>query len=160
MKQIPKSVDEHISNARYYLSAADKHPAPTQNAVLILLLLVAWENIVLADHDLSSWASETNTSPEMRKSHSAKLQKLPAVTRIILDPKGSPSKEITFSTGHDFEELRKACQYGSNTESKDVQQIFKSGWHLDGLRNGLINKIEWTEMMLEIYRKELLTTSE
>jgi len=55
--------------------------------------------------------------------------------------------------GHDFEELRMACQYGSNTESKDVQQIFKSGWHLDGLRNGLINKIKWTEMMLKIYNE-------
>ena len=151
MKKIPKSVSEHIANAKHYLEAADKHPAPTQNAVLILLLLIGWENIVIADHELSAWANEANLDPQIRKSHALKFKDLPGVTRIILGPKGTIPKEVNFSTGHDFEELRMACQYGSNTESKDIAKIFKSGWHLDNLRNGLINKIGWEEMMLKIY---------
>lgn len=155
MKQIPNSVIEHISNAKYYLAAADKHPAPTQNAVLILLLLVAWENIVIADHELSAWATETLADPNIRKSHAAKLKDIPVVKRIIVGPKGTVPKEIDFSTGHDFEELRMACQYGSNTESKDVQKIFQTGWHLDELRNGLINKISWVEVVLKAQQRVL-----
>lgn len=151
MKKIPKSVSDHIANAKYYLEAADKHPQPTQNAALILLLLVGWENIAIADHELGAWATDTNMDPQIRKSHAAKFKDLPSVTRTILGPSGTPPKDVEFSTGHDFEELRMACQYGSNTESKDVSQIFKSGWHLDGLRNGLIQKIQWEEMMLKVY---------
>lgn len=60
MKPIPDSVKAHISNARYYLEAADKHPAPTKDAVHTLLLLVAWENIVIADTELSAWANEAD----------------------------------------------------------------------------------------------------
>ena len=153
MKKIPNSVYDHIANAKYYLDAADKHPQPTKDAVLILLLLVGWENIAIADHDLSVWVSDTNTDPSIRKSHAPKLKKLREVTRIILGPSGTAPKEVKFATGHDFEELRMAVQYGSNTESKDVSKVFKTGWHLDDLRNGLINKISWTEMMLEIYKK-------
>jgi len=152
MKNIPKSVSEHIANAKYYLDAADKHPQPTQNAALILLLLVGWENIVIADHELGAWANQADIDPQIRKSHAAKLKNVPDVTRIIVGSSGMPPKEIVFSTGHDFEELRMACQYGSNTESKDVSQIFKTGWHLDELRNGLIEKIKWEETMLEIYQ--------
>jgi len=154
MRQIPKSVSEHIANARYYLRAADKHPYPTENAVLILLLLVGWENIVLADHELSAWADETNTEPSIRKSHAAKLKDLPTLTRTIIEPSGT-LREIEFSTGHDFEELRMATQYGSNTESKSVENIFNKGWHLDGLRNGLINKIEWVEVVLNAQQQAL-----
>lgn len=153
MKPIPDSVKAHISNARYYLEAADKHPAPTKDAVHTLMLLVAWENIVIADTELSAWANEADVDERIYKSHATKYKELPQVTRTILGPSGTPPKEVKFSSGRDFEELRMATQYGSNTEGKDLRVLFERGWHLDGLRRGLINKIEWTEMMVDIYEK-------
>lgn len=153
MKAIPDSVKAHISNARYYLEAADKHPSPTKDAVHILLLLTGWENIAIADEELSAWAREEEVDERLYKSHAVKYKKVPKVTRIILGPSGTKPREITFSGGRNFEELRMACQYGSNTEGKEVRELFKKGWHLDGLRNGLIHRIGWVEMMVGIYEK-------
>ena len=36
---------------------------------------------------------------------------------------------------------------------KDLRVLFDRGWHLDGLRNGLIHKIEWVETMVSIYER-------
>lgn len=152
MKPIPQSINEHIANARHYLQAADKHIQPAENAIIILLLLVGWENIVIADHELSAWATEADIDPSILKSHASKLKHLPKVTRVIVGPNGTKPKVVEFSTGHAFEELRMAAQYGSNTESKNVEEIFKKGWDLDELRNGLINKIGWVEVVLKTQR--------
>lgn len=151
MKKIPKSILDHISNAKYYREAADKHPTPTQDAINILLLIIGWENIVIANEELKSWATNVKVAGSFYKSHSVKLKKIPQVTRIVLGPSGTKPVEINVSKGKDFEKLRMMCQYGSNTETKEVKELFKSGWHTDGLRNGLIAKIRWVEMLIEIY---------
>lgn len=150
MKPIPNSIKEHISNAKYYLEAADKHPAPTKDAVHILLLLIGWENIVIADEELGAWAKEEDVDKKIYKSHARKFIKMPEVTRIILDSTGTKTREFRFSSGKDFEELRMACQYGSNTET-EVRELFKTGWHLDRLRNGLISKIGWIKVLVSAY---------
>lgn len=151
MNAIPESIKDHISNAKYYLKAADQHPSPTQAAAHIQLLLVAWENIVIADAELTAWVDEDSVDEKIYKDHARKFKDAPKITRIILGPRGVEPREIEFSTGKEFSDLRMACQYGSNTESKDVNEIFKTGWHVDGFRNALIERIEWTEKMVEIY---------
>lgn len=132
MKAIPDSVKAHISNAHYYLEAADKHPAPTKDAVHTLLLLVGWENIVIADEELSAWANEADVDERIYKSHATKYKDLPVVSRTILGPSGTPPRQVNFSSGRNFEELRMACQYGSNTEGKRsacfVRSWLASGW--------------------------------
>ena len=153
MKPIPNSIKESISNAKYYLEAADKHPAPTKDAVHILLLLIGWENIVIADEELGAWAKEEDVDKKIYKNHARKFRKMPEVTRIILGQTGTKTKEVRFSSGKDFQELRIACQYGSNTETKEVRELFKSGWHLDSLRNRLIIKIRWIERLVSAYEK-------
>lgn len=153
MKPIPESVKERISNAEYYLEAADKHPSPVQEAVHILLLLVAWENIVIADAELEAWAGEEDIDEKVYKDHAHKFKDAPEITRNILGPNDTKPREVKFSTGREFSELRMACQYGSNTESKDVEQIFKTGWDVDNFRNTLIEKIGWVEAMVKTYEK-------
>lgn len=151
MRPIPNSVREHISNAEYYLEAAEKHPVPTRNAVYILLLLTGWENIALADAELGAWAKKDDVDKKMYKSHASKHKKTPEIRRIILGPRGTKPKVVSYSTGRDFEKLRMACQFGSNTESVEVKEIFKSGWHLDGLRNKLIGEIKWIRILTGAY---------
>lgn len=150
MKKMPNSIIEHILNAEYYREAADKHPAPTKDAVHILLLLIGWENIIVADEELKAWATEADVDEKVYKSHARKFRNIPEVTRIIIGANGK-AKEVRFSSGRDFEELRMACQYGSNTETKEVRELFKTGWHLDRLRNGLISKIGWLKTMIAAY---------
>lgn len=151
MRLMPDSVREHISNAEYYLEAAEKHPVPTRNAVYILLLLIGWENIALADAELGAWAKKDDVDEKMYKSHASKHRKTPEIRRIILGPLGTKPRIIRFSTGRDFEVLRTACQYGSNTEGKEVKEIFKSGWHLDRLRNKLIGEIKWIKTLTSAF---------
>lgn len=153
MKPIPDSVEEHISNARYYLEAADMHPSPTQDAVHILLLLTGWENIAIADAELDAWASEEDVDKKIDKDHAHKFKDAPTITRVIVGQSDTKTRVINFSDGRSLAELRMACQYGSNTESKDVREIFKTGWQVDTFRNVLIGKIEWVEKMLKIYRQ-------
>lgn len=152
MKKMPNSIREHVLNAEYYLEAADKHPSPTKDAVHTLLLLTGWENIVIADEELKAWVKKDEVDDKVYKSHARKFRDIPEVTRIIISPTGKP-KEVRFSTGRDFEALRMACQYGSNTETKDVRELFKSGWHLNKLRNGLISKIGWIKVIISAYEE-------
>lgn len=155
MKALPDSIKAHASNARYYLEAADRLPAPTRDAAHVLMLLIGWENIVIADEEMSAWANQADVDEKIYKSHSTKYKDLPEVTRTILGPSGTPPRTVRFSSGRNFEELRMVCQYGSNTEGKNVRELFNRGWHLDRLRNGLINKIGWVEMQIKIYEDML-----
>ncbi len=155
MKPMPDSVKDHISNAHYYLKAAAKFPPPTQNAAHILLLLISWENIVIADSELSAWATRSDVNPQVYKDHAHKYKDAPEIHRIILGPSGTKPREIRFSSGRDFAELRLACQYGSNTESKKVSTIFNRDWDADDFQRALVSKIGWIEALIGIYEKEL-----
>lgn len=152
MKPIPDSVRDHINNAEYYLTAAGKLPSPTQDAAHILLLLIGWENITIADEELNAWATGEDVDKKIYKDHARKFKNAPEVLRVIVGSSGTPAKEVRFQTGRDFEELRLACQYGSNTESKDVAKIFSRGWHADGLERELGNKIKWLRTILGAYK--------
>ncbi|OGK41580.1 hypothetical protein A3A74_08155 [Candidatus Roizmanbacteria bacterium RIFCSPLOWO2_01_FULL_35_13] len=152
MKKMPNSIGEHILNAEYYLEAAGKHLPPTKDAVHILLLLIGWENLVIADEELKAWVKKEDVDEKVYRSHVRKFRDVPEVTRVIIGPTGK-AKEVRFSSSRDFEELRMACQYGSNTESKNVKELFKSGWHLDRLRNGLISKIGWMKVIISAYEE-------
>jgi hypothetical protein len=157
MKPIPKSVKEHISNAQHFLDAAKKFPPPTDGSVQILLLLVAWENITIADKELSAWADGGLTDTKLHKDHATKLKDAPEIVRVILGPAGAKAREITISTGHDLAALRLACQYGSDIDSKDVKELFARGWHTDTFRRALIEKIQWVEM--EVSMQEQITNA-
>ena len=145
--KMPKSIREHTSNAEYYLSAANKHPTPTRNAVQILLLLIGWENIVIADEELNAWVRKEGVASAVYKSHARKLKDIPEVIKVIINSNGK-GKKISFSSGRKFKKLRLMCQYGLNTGNKAVADLFKSGWHTDKLRNGLISKIGWLKVYI------------
>lgn len=151
MNAIPTSVKDHISNARYYLEAADKFRPPTRNAAHILLLLIAHENIEIAKEELISWAQKTTPNKELYKSHAYKFKKARPITQIISGQKGVPPKTCTYSTGADFAKLLLICRYGFKTGSKALKLIFNRGWHTDSFRNSLIGNIKWEEMMIGIY---------
>lgn len=152
MRKIPTSIKDHISNAHYYLEAANKFPPPTRDAIHILLLLTAWENIQIAQEELSAWAQQTITSKKLYKSHAYKFEKArKSITRIILGPPGTPARTIEYSSSTDFEKLILICRYGLKTGSKELANIFERGWHSDAFERSLINKIGWEEMMIEVY---------
>jgi hypothetical protein len=153
MNAIPASVKEHISNARYYLEAADKFPPPTRNAVHILLLLIAHENIEQAKEELSSWAQKTSPNEKLYKSHAYKFKKVRPIQQIILGERGTTPKTNTYSSVADFQRVLSICRYGPKTGSKSLELIFCRGWFTDEFRNSLISKIKWEEMMVGIYEK-------
>lgn len=155
MKPIPDSVHHHLANARLYADAATKFLLPTNNAPHISLLLTAWENVAIAEAELNAWAREEDVDEKIYKDHAHKFKDAPIITRVILGPSGTKAREITFSSGRDFSELRLACQYGSNTESKNVADIFAKGWFTDDFQNSLANKIKWIDTMINIYEREV-----
>jgi len=77
MKKIPKSVKDYISNAKYYLEAANQFPSPTRDAVKISLLLTARENIKIAEEELHTWAQGSKPTKDLYKSHYKKKSALP-----------------------------------------------------------------------------------
>jgi hypothetical protein len=150
---VPVTIKDRVANARYYFDAAGKLPRPTQDAAHILLLLVGWENIAIADAELNAWANGDTAAERLYKDHASKLHGAPEILRVIIGPSGTKPREIRFTTGRDFAELRLACQYGSSTESKSVQQIFERGWHPDSFQRELKSKIEWVELFIGQYEK-------
>lgn len=150
-KVIPESIKDYISNAKYYLGAARELPFHTHNAARILLLLVAWENIVIADKELDSWAFKTPANDKLYKDHLFKFTDAPEIYRVVLGKKGTKAQEKKFSTAKDLTDLRIACQYGTNTESKNVAEIFRTGWIPDDFERKLESKIKWTEGAMQIF---------
>lgn len=156
MKKIPKSVKEYISNARYYFEAANQFPSPTRDAVKILLLLTARENIKVAEEELHAWAQGSKPTKDLYKSHAYKLRDIRdsySIDRIILGKRGTPAKTISYKSGTDFEKLHQICRYGLKGDSKDLSSIFARGWHSDAFERALISKINWEEMMVKIYEE-------
>lgn len=147
MRRIPASIKDHISNAHYYREASDKLSLPIHNAARILLLLTAYENIQIAKGELSAWAQNTPPPKELYKSHDYKFRKVSPITYI--DP--HTSVETKYSSGADFKKLLSLCRYGHKTGLKQLALIFARGWQLSYFRNSLIDKMEWAEMMVEIY---------
>ena len=95
MKRIPKSVKEHISNARYHLEAANQFPSPIRDADKISLLLTARENIKIAEEELHAWAQGAKPTEDLYKSHAYKLRDVRdtySIKRIILGKPGTPAK--------------------------------------------------------------------
>lgn len=151
-RPISQAVYDRIANARYYLEAADKHPQPTRDAVHALLLLTAWENIEIADQELGAWVREDEVDARLYKDHRHKLKDAPVITRVIIGKPGTgtPVREVNYSTGKGFKKLREICLYGS-ADQKDLSKLFRSGWHLDGFRRGLVWRIQWVELFVKIH---------
>ena len=161
--KVPNEIKQYTSNARYFLEAADKHPSPTKDAAQILLLTIAWENIVIADKKLHAWVFKGNIQPNLLRSHEAKLDEISKdsfITRVIVGKPGGgvPTKEIKYNSGKDLSKLREICQYGDNNETHEVAKLFYRGWHTDNFRRSLQNKLDWTELGIRIY-EELDTSS-
>jgi len=148
MRKMPRSIKEHVSNAEYYREAANLYPPPTKNAIHLLLLLIGWENIVIADKELEAWAKNDTVNSQVYKSHAIKLDIVPEVLRIIPQV-GKSAVEKRYSGGSAFQDLRLVCQYGSNKEGKDVKKIFNSDWNLRPLERELINKINWVNVTIK-----------
>ena len=150
-KKIPNSIKDHLSNANCYLESAKKFPYPTCDAVRMLLLLTAWENMKIAEEELSAWVRQTTPSKKLYRSHAYKFQKAPQIDRIILGPRGTSPETIIYASDSDFEELISICRYGPKTGSKDLTSIFKRGWNLDTFQNSLIDRINWENTTVKMY---------
>lgn len=144
MHVVPIPIKERISNAHYYLECADKFPPPTKNAAHILLLLASWENIIIADEELSAWIDKKKVDPKLYRDHVHKFRKAPSIQHIILGSRDIPAKTIEYSSPKDINKLREYCQYGFVSGSKSVSKFFGRTWNTDDFRNKLINKIQWT----------------
>jgi len=155
MKKIPNSVKDHISNANYYLDATKPFPSPKCDAVRVLLLLTAWENIKIAEEELHSWAQQTKPAEELYKSHAYKfrdVRKSKSIDRIIILSSGT-AKTITYATGTRLGKLIEICRYGLNGGEKELASIFSKGWYSDDFERSLVSKIKWEETMVKIYEK-------
>ena len=157
MRKIPTSVKDHISNANYYLNAANKFPSPACDAVKILFLLTSWENIQTAEEELHSWAQRTTPAKELYKSHAYKFRnigKSKSIDRIIVGSNGK-SKTITYHSGSDFQKLLFICRYGPREGSKDLGLLFGRGWFCDDFERSLVSKIKWEETSIKMFESLL-----
>jgi hypothetical protein len=95
MLAIPPEVEEYVANASHYLAAASRLPPPKHNAAHILLPIIGWENIVLADKTLSAWATRTTIEARLKRDHAEKLQWVTptgateGILHVIVGPAGS-----------------------------------------------------------------------
>ncbi|HET9174033.1 MAG TPA: hypothetical protein VFN56_01990 [Candidatus Saccharimonadales bacterium] len=155
---VPDEIRQFVSNARYYLEAADKFPSPTKDAAQILLLTISWENIIIADKKLHGWAVKEKLDPKLLRSHEAKLDEISKdshILRVIVEQPGKhiPVKKVKYETGAQLQKLREICQYGADDETHELATLFYRGWHSDSFRRSLHNKIEWTELTIRIYEE-------
>jgi hypothetical protein len=148
MKTIPKPIKERVSNALYFLRCADKLSASTDKAAHILMLLIGWENVVIADEELSAWIDKKKVDPKVYRDHAYKFKKASGVLHVILGARGAKAKTIEYSSPALLKKLREYCQYGIASESKDVSKSFSRMWYADEFRNKLINKINWTSALI------------
>ncbi len=156
MKKIPSSVKDHISNTRYYIQAANSLPTRKWNAIRILLLLTARENIKIAEEELSAWAQKTLPTKKLYRDHAYKLRdvrKSKSIDRIILGSLGTPARTFSYSSGVQLAELLKICRYGHKTGTKKLESIFEQGWHSEDFQRALEIKMDWENMMVDIYEK-------
>lgn len=142
--KVPSRIKERIKNAHYFLECADKLPPPTRNAAHILLLLIGWENIVIARDELHAWVDKKKVDRKLYRDHEHKFKDAGSVDHIILGSKGSKTKTVTYSSPAELKKLREYCQYGFVSDSKNLAESFGSTWHADTFRNRLIGKIQWT----------------
>lgn len=142
--KVPKGIKVRIENAQYFLWCADALPPPTRNAAHILLLLIGWENVIIAQDELDAWIAKKKVDPKLYTDHTYKFTKAGSITHIILGQNGTESKTVTYSSPGELKKLREYCQYGFGSDSKSVAESFGSTWHADIFRNRLISKIQWT----------------
>lgn len=151
-KKIPKRVFDHIHNANYWLSAAQKLSRGNLNGVRIFLLLTAWENIKLAKEVLHHWIQKTKPPKELWKSHEYKLQgvhKQYAIVQVSIDSNGKATPKY-YWTGPQLNKLLQDCRYGlSAGDSKNLFLYFEKGWDTRDFERGVINRIGWEETLIE-----------
>lgn len=156
MRKIPKSIKEYTANARYYLESAKKFPTPTCDAVKILLLLTAKENIKIAEEMLSIWIRKDKQNKKLFKSHQYKFSgSKHSIERIVFNKNAQQKETISYKTGHQFKELYQICKYGLKNGSKDISSIFKRGWDSESFEIGLYLNVKHMEEKLEEYEKLL-----
>lgn len=146
---------DRIANARLYLEAAQKFPSPTNYAVQILLLLVSWENIIIADQEMHSWAQKSPIDRKLLKDHKEKLKGAHGISRTIIGPPGTPAKEEKYETPDALKKLREICQYGLSSGPQDINKMFERYWHTEGFERKLVNKIEWVELFVRLHEEIL-----
>ena len=149
-RKITDSVYAHISNARYYLNAAQRLPSPISDGVRILLLLTSWENIKIAEEELHAWAQGSKPRVLIYKSHRLKFEDVwKPIVRVILGPRGTPAKQVEYSTAKQLEKLLEVCRYGPKDGSRELAPYFERRWFTDGFQRGLESKIGWQETYIE-----------
>lgn len=150
--KVPKNVQTHISNARYYFNAAQRIPSPVADGARILLLLVAWENMHTAVAELRSYIWKTPLPKKLHKEHTAKLQEVRGPI-IQLRPFGvGRFVEKAYLTPVELKKLLETCRYGPVGSLPDVAAHFARGWYTDEFEKDLDNKLRWLELELTIFQ--------
>lgn len=153
MKKIPKHIEDYASNANYYIEASEKFVYPNHQAVKLLLLLTAWENIKIAEEELSAFIQKTIPVKELHKSHAYKFIKAPGIARVEVRSKGMKAINTFYKSPEDFEKLIYICRYGPKSGQRNLNLIFKNGWFLDHFENSLISKINWYNISVKMYKE-------
>lgn len=155
MPRVPNEIRDCISNAEYYLEAADRLPDKKENAAHIFLVILAWENLGRARKKLSNWAQKNNK--KLPNDHAVNLEDPEKfkgsgcyISHIVIKP-GVPALQKDYCTGEELKKLRIICQFGDTGASKNIRKIFASGWHVDRFREFLRRQIDWEKLWLEYY---------
>ncbi|MBU6370886.1 MAG: hypothetical protein KGH93_00080 [Patescibacteria group bacterium] len=154
-KKIPKDITDRIANARYYLDASRKLPFRSYTGLKILSLLTAWENLTIAEEEMSAWIRKIPVSKKLYKSHVYKLKNVrKPIERIVI--KNGRAHTTIYANGTELNKLLSICRYGSKSCSKNIEEIFVGReWITDEFERGLESRISWEEMSVKMFEKLL-----
>lgn len=135
-KKIPKEIYNLISNAEYHLESALNLDEKKHIADRIYILLVALENISLANKIYCHWVDGTKIPNAYFRKHSLKLYEVRnPVIRIQFDKKKRTAKEIRYTSAKQLEKILNDLRYGPGKGAESIQEYTKNGrWFDDELK--------------------------
>ena len=151
-KKIPKEVHNYLSNAEYHLTTALALHEREHIADRIYLLLIALENVFLADELHHHWIYDTKIPENVFKEHRIKLTGVRnPVIRVQFDKKKKRAKQILYLSAKKLEKLLNDCRYGPGKGAQSLREYFSnSRWFDDELIKEVENRISWARMHVKI----------
>ena len=153
--RIPKEIYNFALNAEYHLESALILDDKKHTADRMYLLLVALENISLADKIHSHWINNTKIPDIYFKRHGLKLDGVRnPVIRIQFDKTKKTTKEIHYKSAEQLEKILNDLRYGPGKGSQSIQNYFKdSRWFDDEFIKEIQTMLRWTKLSIELSEK-------
>lgn len=156
-KNIPKEIYNFISNAEYHLASALTLDKRKNIADRIYILLIALENISLANNIYHHWINDKKISNEYFRRHGLKLDGVRnPVIRIQFDKKKKTAKEIHYKSVKQLEKILNDFRYGPGKGTQSIQDYFRdSRWFDDEIIKEVQTRLQWTKLGIELSEKFL-----